>query len=222
MSWLSSFLHPEKSFESAQKEREKYYNQGQGYLDPYNQHGQETYGKYSGAMDKLLNPAALQDEWNKNYKESDFAKQNEAMASQSGLNTAQQMGLGGSAPALQAIQSGTAGIVAKDRQQYLDDLMQKYMTGIGIGQDIYGKGANAAGQMSQNANTMGQDSSQLEFNKKNAQGDLFGKLLGGGAALVGGALGGPIGGALGAGLAQHFNWSPKGSYNPSPYYTGGK
>jgi hypothetical protein len=222
MSWLSSFLHPEKAYDKAQQEREKYYNQGQGYLNPYNQNGIDTYGKYSGAMDKLLNPAALQDEWNKGYKESDFAKQNEAMASQSGLNAAQQMGLGGSAPALQAIQSGTAGIVAKDRQQYLDDLMQKYMAGIGIGQDIYGKGAGAAGQMSQNANQMGQDSAQLTFNKNNAQGDMFGKLLGYGAGAIGSALGGPIGGALGAGLSQSMGWSPKGSYNPAPYYTGGK
>lgn len=218
MSWLSSFLHPEKSYDKAQQELEKYYQQAQNGLQPYNQNGLDTYGKYSGAMDKLLNPSALQDEWSKNYKESDLAKQNEAMASQSGLNAAQQMGLNGSSPALQAIQSGTAGIVAQDRQKYLDDLMQKYMTGIGIGSDIYGKGANAANSMSQNAMNMGQNSAQNKFNQSNAQGDLFGKLLGGGIGLAGSALGGPIGGALAGGLAQKMGWSPKGSYNPSPTY----
>ena len=198
MSWLSSFLHPEKGYKAAQEQLDKYYQQAQGNLQPYNQNGLDTYGKYSSAMDKLLNPAALQDEWSKNYKESDLAKQNEAMASQSGLNAAQQMGLGGSAPALQAIQSGTSGIVAQDRQKYLDDLMQKYMTGIGIGSDIYGKGASAANSMSQNAMTQGQNSAQTQFNKKNAQGDMFGKLLGYGTGLVGSALGGggwnPLGG----------------------------
>ena len=222
MSWLSSFLHPEKSYDKAQQELQKYYNQGQGYLDPYNQNGQQTYGKYSGAMDKLLNPTALQDEWTKNYQESELAKQNEAMATQQGLGAASSMGLMGSSPAIQAIQSGTAGIVAKDRQQYLDDLMQKYMTGIGIGQDIYGKGAAAAGQQSTNAMNQGKNSADLEFNKNNAQGDLFGKLLGGATGLIGGALGGPIGGALGAGLAQKMGWSPKGSYNSSPMYNGGR
>lgn len=215
MSWLSSFLHPDKSYDSAQAELDKYYNQGQGYLNPYNQNGQDAFGGYKGAMDKLLNPTALQDEWSKNYKESDLAKQNEVTASQSGLNAAQQMGLGGSSPALQAIQSGTAGIVAQDRQKYLDDLMQKYMTGIGIGQDIYGKGATAAGQMSQNSMNQGTNSAQTQFNKNNAQGDLFGKLLGGGIGLVGSALGGPIGGALGAGFAKKMGWSPTGSYNPT-------
>lgn len=228
MSWLSSFLHPEKSYDKAKQELEKYYqqsqdlyNQGQGYLQPYNQNGMETYGKYSGAMDKLLNPAGLQDEWSKNYQESDIAKQNEAMATQHGLNSASAMGLMGSQPALSAIQSGTAGIVAQDRQQYLDDLMKKYMTGIGIGQDIYGKGASAANSMSgnamnqgKNAMQMGENASQMEFNKNNAQGDLFGKLLGGAGGLLGSALGGPIGGALGAGLSQKMGWSTKGSYNP--------
>ena len=198
MSWLSSFLHPEKGYKAAQEQLDKYYQQAQGNLQPYNQNGQDVYGKYKDAMDKLLNPGGLQDEWSKNYQESDIAKQNEAMASQSGLNAAQQMGLNGSSPALQAIQSGTAGIVAGDRQKYLDDLMQKYMTGIGIGSDIYGKGANAANSMSQNAMNMGQNSAQNKFNQSNAQGDLFGKLLGGGIGLAGSALGGggwnPFGG----------------------------
>lgn len=209
MSWLSSFFHPEKGYDAAQAQLDKYYNNAQGRLQPYNQNGQDTYGKYSGAMDKLLNPAALQDEWSKNYKESDIAKQNEAMASQSGLNAAQQMGLGGSSPALQAIQSGTAGIVAGDRQKYLDDLMQKYMTGIGIGSDIYGTGANAAGKQSENDMNMGTNSAQTQFNKTNAQGDMFGKLLGAGAGLVGSAVGGPIGGALGGALGGG-GWNPFG------------
>ncbi len=222
MSWLSSFLHPEDSYKRAQEQLEKYFNQAQQNLQPYNQNGLDAYGGYKGAMDKLLNPAALEDEWSKNYQESDIAKQNEAMASQHGLNAASSMGLLGSQPALSAIQSGTAGIVAKDRQQYLDDLMKKYMTGIGIGQDIYGKGENAANSLSQNSMNMGTNSAQNTFNQNNAQGDLFGKLLGGATGLFGSALGGPIGSALGAGLAQKMGWSTTGSYNPSPWYNGGR
>jgi hypothetical protein len=218
MSWLSSFLHPEKGYKSAQEQLDKYYQQANGVLQPYNQNGQESYGKINGAMDKLLNPGALQDEWSKGYQESDIAKQNEAMGTQHGLNAASSMGLMGSSPALQAIQSGTAGIVAGDRQKYLDDLMQKYMAGIGIGQDIYGKGAGAAGQQSTNSMNMGQNSAQNQFNQTNAPGNLFGNLLGTGIGLAGSALGGPIGGALGAGLAQKMGWSTTGSYNP----TGGK
>ena len=196
MSWLSSFLHPEKSYDKAQQELEKYYQQAQNGLQPYNQNGLDTYGKYSGAMDKLLNPSALQDEWSKNYKESDLAKQNEAMASQSGLNAAQQMGLNGSSPAIQAIQSGTAGIVAQDRQKYLDDLMQKYLAGAGLAQGIYGTGANAAGQSGQNAMNMGTNSANMAYNQQNAPGNMFSGLLGLGGSIAGSALSGPIGGAL--------------------------
>lgn len=214
MSWLSSFLHPEKGYEEAQKKLDEYYKNAQGQLNPYNQNGQETYGKYSGAMDKLLNPGALENEWSQGYNESDLAKQNEAMATQHGLNAASSMGLMGSSPAIQAIQSGTAGIVAQDRQKYLDDLMEKYMKGVGIGQDIYGKGENAATNMSNNATTMGLNTAQNQFNKTNAPGGLFQSLLGLGTGLTGSALGGPIGGALGAGLAQKMGWSPTGSYNP--------
>lgn len=215
MSWLSSFLNPQKGYEAGQGQLDKYYNDAQGNLNPYNQNGQQVYGQYSGAMNNLLNPQQLQDQWSKGYQESDAAKQTEAMAGQQGLSAASSMGLMGSSPAIQAIQSGTSGIVAQDKQKYLDDLMEKYKTGIGIGQDIYGKGAGAAGQMSTNAMNQGQNSAGMAFGQKNAQGSLFGNLLGAGAGLVGGALGGPIGGALGSGLAQHFGWSPKGSYNPT-------
>lgn len=176
MSWLTSFLHPQRGYQHAQEQLDKYYNQGQGYLNPYNQNGQDAYGGYKGAMDKLLHPEQLQDEWSKNYKESEAAKQNEALASQHGLNAAQQMGLGSSTPALQAIQAGTTGIVAQDKQQYLDDLMKKYMSGIGIGKDIYNTGANAAGKLSENANTMGANSAGVKFGETNAPGELFGKL----------------------------------------------
>jgi hypothetical protein len=210
MGFLDSIFNPGKGYDKAQEELRKYYEQSQRYLEPYNKNGQSVFPQYSDAMNKLLNPTALQDEWSTGYKESDLAKQNEAMASQHGLNAAQAMGLGGSSPALQAIQSGTSGIVARDRQQYLDDIMKKYLAGIGIGQDIYGKGSSAASQQSTNANQMGENSSQLAFNKQNAPGGLFQTLLGLGA----GIFGGPIGSALGAGLSQNFGWSPTGSYNP--------
>lgn len=209
MSWFTDWMHPKKAYEAQQKELEKYYNQAQGNLQPYNNNGQQAYGGINEAMQNLLNPQALQDQWSKGYQESDLAKQNEAMGTQHGLDAASSMGLMGSSPALQAIQSGTSGIVAQDRQKYLDDLLEKYKTGIGLGENIYNTGANAANSMSNNAMNMGQNSAQNQFNQQNAQGDLFGKLLGYGAGAVGSALGGPIGGALGSGFAQKMNWSPR-------------
>ena len=42
MSWLSSFLHPEKGYKAAQEQLDKYYQQAQGNLQPYNQNGLDT------------------------------------------------------------------------------------------------------------------------------------------------------------------------------------
>ncbi len=189
MSWLSSFLNPGKGYEKGQEQLDKYYNQSQGYLNPYNENGQQQYGNLQEYINNFMHPEKLQDEWVKNYKESESAKNAEGMAKEHGLDAASSMGLMGSSPALGAIQAGTTQIGLDDRQNYLDNLMEKYKAGAGLSQGIYGQGANAAGQQSQNANQMGQNSAQMSFGQQNAGGDTLGRLLGG-------ALGGPIGGAL--------------------------
>lgn len=223
MSWLSEFLHPKKAYNKAQNSLDKYFQQSQGYLQPYNQFGQDAYGNLQPAMQALLNPEELQNKWIQGYEESPAAKQAESLAQEHGLNAASGLGLMGSSPALQAIQAGTSQIGLNDRQNYLNDLMQKYLSGISTAQNIFGTGASSANAMASNAANMGQNAAQLAFGKETAQGDLFGKLLGGGIGLAGSALGGPIGGALGAGLAQKMGWSPTGSYNPtfSAWSTGG-
>ncbi len=194
MSWFSSFMHPEKGYKEAQKEMEKYYNEGQGYQQPYNTAGQSQIGNLQNYINTLMDPQALQDKWSKGYNESDAAKYNEGMATQHGLNAASSMGLMGSQPALSAIQSGTSGIVAEDKQKYLDDLMQKYMQGAGLSQGMFNTGATTAGQMGNNAMTMGQNSGNNAYGKTNAGGDMFGKLVGTGAGVLGSWLGGGVGG----------------------------
>lgn len=190
MSWISSFLHPERGYQKGQEQLDKYFQQGQGYLQPYNQFGQNAYGNINEAMQALLNPEALQSKWIQGYEESPAAKQAESMAQEHGLNAASSMGIMGSTPALQAIQAGTSEIGMNDRQNYLDNLMQKYLAGVGIGQNIFGTGASAASGMSSNAMNMGQNSAQMAYGKENAPGDLFSKLLGSGVGLVGSYLGG--------------------------------
>jgi hypothetical protein len=213
MSWLDpfgvgkmadSFLHPEKGYEKGQEQLDKYYRDAQGNLQPYNQFGQSAYGDYSGAMKRLLDPAALQNEWAKGYTESDSAKNTAAMAQEHGLDAASGLGLMGSNTALNAIQGGTTQIGLNDRQNYLDNLMQKYLAGAGIAGNIFNTGANAAGGMSTNAMNMGNNSAQMAYGAQNAPGDLFGKLLGTG---IGYMAGGPAGAAAGAGAGGGGGWS---------------
>lgn len=215
MSWFSEWANPDKGYDEALEELKKYYDEAQKNVQPYNQNGQDVYQDYKTTMDNLLHPEKLEDEWVKNYEESELAKQNEAMGTQHGLNAASSMGLLGSSPAIQAIQSGTANIVAKDRQQYLDDLMKKYMAGIGITKDIYGTGADAAKTQSQNATNMGENSANLVYGKNTAKGSLFGNIAGTAGGLAGGVLGsvgGPIGTAVGTSIGNSItkNWNTTG------------
>jgi hypothetical protein len=208
MSWLDpfdiagkagSFLNPQKGYEKGQEQLDKYYQQGQGYLNPYNQYGQDAYGNLSEAMKRFLDPAGLQAEWTKGYSESPSAKNAEAMAQEHGLDAASGLGLMGSNTALNAIQGGTTQIGLDDRQNYLNDLMQKYLAGAGIAGNIFNTGANAAGAMSNNAMQMGGNSAQMAYGKQNSPGDLFGKLLGMGVGAMTGGAGGAAGAAAGAG-----------------------
>lgn len=197
---FDSFLHPERGYEKGQDELDKYFKEAQGNLQPYNQFGQNAYGDYSGAMKRLLDPAALQNEWAKGYTESDAAKNTAAMAKENGLDAASSMGLMGSNTALNAIQGGTTQIGLNDRQNYLDNLMQKYLAGAGIAGNIFNTGAGAAGTMSGNAMNMGNNSAQMAFGRQNSPGDLFGKLLGTGIGYM-------SGGASGAGRGGASGWS---------------
>lgn len=172
MGWLgdtfSGIFDPGKAYRSAGKEIKKGYEQGQGYLDPYNQAGMGQINKLTGAQDRLMDPAALQNEWAKGYQMSPYAQQLQDQAKAGGMDAASSQGLLGSSSAINAIQQGSSNIMNADRQQYMNDLMQKYMTGIGVGQDIFHQGGSAANQMSQNANAYGQNMAGVKFGEGNA------------------------------------------------------
>jgi len=179
---FSSWLHPERGYEEAQKKYQPYY---QGGLDA--QQGLQ------GAMKNLLDPEALQSKWAQGYEESPYAKQMEQKATQGGLNAASSMGLMGSTPALQAIQAGTSRIGSADRQQYLSNLMDMYKTGAGIGQNMYNTGASMSKPMA-----------ETEYGKTNAPGQMFGNLVNTGLNLAGSYLTGGMGtGGFGRGA-----WKP--------------
>lgn len=216
MSWLSSFLSPEKPYQDAQEQLQQYYNQAQGYQQPFMQQGQQQYGRLQDYMNQLQNPAQLQNQWAQGYETSPQAQMAQQMATQQGLNAASSMGLMGSSPALQAIQGGTTQIGLDERQKYLSDLMQKYMAGAGLSQGIYGQGANAAGQMGQNAMNMGQNMAEMKAGESGAKGGLFGNLLGMGGSILGGVMGGPLSNKFGQmiGAPQTPQYSLYGNYSP--------
>lgn len=192
MSWLSSFLNPGKGYEKGQEQLNKFYNQAQSFQQPYNQNAQNQYGNLNEYIMALMDPEALQNKWADGYTESESAKNAERMAQEHGLDVASSMGLMGSNTALQATQAGATQIGLNDRQNYLDNLMQKYLAGANLAQGIYGQGSSAAGQMGQNAMNMGNSSAEMAYGKQNAGGNMLAGLIGQGI----GAISGPAGSSL--------------------------
>lgn len=190
---ISSFLNPGKAYDMAGREMQSGFDQAKGIMNPYVQQGQDAYGGYQNAMQSLLNPQQLQSDWMSGYEQSPYAQHMAAEATNQGLNAASSMGLMGSTPALQAIQGGTSRIMAGDRDNYLNQLMQKYLAGAGMAQNLYGTGAQMGGQLGQMTQQHGQQMGEMAYGKQAAPGQLFGQMLG---TAAGFALGGPIGGAL--------------------------
>ncbi len=189
---FDSFLNPGKGNDNAQKQLDKYYGQSQGYLDPYNQHGQDQYQTLLDYINSYKDPSKLLSDWSNSYQESDYAKNQEQIAQEHGLNAASAMGLGGSNTALNAIQGATSQIGMQDKENYLKKLMDEYYKGAGLASGVYGIGANAAGQQSQNANQMGENSAANSIAQWNAQGQVIpgiGKLIG---QMAGGGAGGSL------------------------------
>ena len=125
-----------------------------------------------------MNPEQLESKWASSYNTSPYAQRMIDINNQQGQEAASSMGLNGSSAALNNIQQGAGDITARDRKQYLDDLMQKYMVGIGLGQNLYGIGANSAQSMGQNEINRGRDLSGLEYNKDAAPSAMMNNLLG--------------------------------------------
>jgi len=178
MGMIDSFLHPEDAYKKAGEQQEKYYKDAQGNLQPYNQNGQDQYGRLNGQANALNDPVALQNQWAQSYQESPQAKALEGKATEAGMGAASSMGLMGSSAALNNIQQSSGDIMQSDRQQYMNDLMNKYMQSIGIGQNMYGQGQQAAGEQSQNSMNQGTAMSNLKYGEQAAPGQLFGKMAG--------------------------------------------
>ena len=187
---ISSFFNPQRGYENAGKQSEKYYVDAQGRLQPIVNQGQAQYDPLNKQATALANPVDLQNQWASAYQESPQAKQLQEQARTSGLDAASSMGLLGSSPALQNIQTTSSNILQGDRQSFLNDLMQKYMQSIGIRQNIYGAGAGAASEQSQNAMNQGVNAGQAAYGATNAGGELVGHLINTAAQVAGNYAGG--------------------------------
>jgi hypothetical protein len=92
------------------------------------------------------------------------------------MDAASQMGLLGSSSALSNIQQGAGNIVEKDRNDYLQKMMDMYNQAGGLAGGMYQVGAGAAGQQSTNAMNQGENSAANAFGQYNAGPNMLGQI----------------------------------------------
>lgn len=177
MGMLDSFLHPEAGYEAAEEEARRAWEEAKGFEKPFYEHGLEQYGPLNEARSSLMNPMELENKWSSGYETSPYARRMLDMNKASGLDAASAMGLMGSSAAIGNIQQGAGDIVARDRQDFLNRLMQKYMTGIGLGENLYGTGAQMGSQLGQQAMQHGSTMGGLEYGRASAPGQMLGNWL---------------------------------------------
>lgn len=142
LSGLTNFLFGDPG-EGYRKAAEQY----QQYYTPYAQMGQEQMGRLAGMSEQLSHPNQFLANLMQGYETSPYAKQLQSEAQSQGMDAASAMGLGGSSAALQNIQRGASDIMQKDRANYLQNLMNTYLSGAGIAQNMFGTGAQMAGRL---------------------------------------------------------------------------
>jgi len=178
---ISSMFHPERGYKDAQEEMRKAWEQAQRFQQPYADAGMGQLPILTGAQGRLLDPSSLLAEWMGKYQTSPYAQKSMENAKEAGMGAASSMGLMGSSAALNNVQQSSSDIMNADRQQFLNDLMQKYMAGIGIGQNIYNTGAETAGNLGKQAMNYGGNAAEMAFGRRNAPGDFLKSLIGTGA-----------------------------------------
>ncbi len=208
MSWLSKLFGGGNS-DSPMNSANQYLNQipgvaHQGYDDYVNQ-GTDASGKTKSAYEGMMDdPTGFINKLMEGYKPSEgYQFQKDQLTKEMG-NTAAAGGIAGTNYDQMNQAQGVQGLLSKDMQQFLQNVLGRYDKGLegeeGIatrGYDASGKLTDAlGGALNQQGGLAFQDTQQNNKNKNDLW-SMFGKALGAGA---GGLLGGVPGAKVGAGL----------------------
>lgn len=171
------------AYRKAQREMERKWREAQEFQRPYRDAGIGQLDTLKGAESNLLDPSKMLADWMGKYQQSPYAKKSFENAREAGLNAASSQGLLGSSAATQNIQNSSSDIMNADRNEFLQNLMQKYMAGVGIGQNIYNKGADVAGNLGNQAISVGGNTADMQYGASAAKSNYMKDLLGMGAKM---------------------------------------
>ena len=197
------------------KDANQYLNQipgvaHQGY-DPYVTAVQDASGKTKSKYEELMNdPTGFINKLMENYKTSEgYNFQKDQLTKELG-NTAASGGIAGT-PQDQLNQgAGIQGLLSKDMQQFLQNVLGEFHTGLAGEEGVAERGYNATGALTDIlGNALNQQgglafqNAQQKNQNKNDRWNIFGKALGAGAGALSGGLTGGGTGAL-SGLSNFF------------------
>jgi len=178
MGIIDSIINPGRPYKDASKELQNYWQQALGIGSPFMDAAKGQLPILTGAENQLLNPVELLKKWTESYKTSPYALQEMDTAKNAGLDAASSMGLMGSSTALSNVQNSASQIMNKDRESFLNNLMQKFMAGLGIGQNIYGQGAKMAGKLAEGSLDVGGEMAKAKYGQDTAGANNLLNLLG--------------------------------------------
>jgi hypothetical protein len=135
-----------------EKEANKYLGQIPGvehqYYDPFVQSGQEAGGMLKGQYGSMLNdPTGFINKILAQYKQSPGAQYQTGLVAKGIGNTAAAGGFAGTPEAQRQYAQSASDISSQDMQQFLQNALGVYGTGLSGEQDIYGKGFTASGSL---------------------------------------------------------------------------
>lgn len=179
------FGNSSKPYDKGMQEYQKWMNQGIGAQQPYAQAGQKAIGSYQDWLQGQKDPTAFINNAMNGYQESPYAKYLQQSSMNAGTNAASASGLSGSTPMMQQLQQNATNISGQDQNQWLQNVLG-INTQYGQGQqNLMQGGQNAANQMSNMYNQMGQTMGSGAYGKQAGKNQDFWSMIGGFGSLFG-------------------------------------
>jgi len=173
------FGDPEKPYQQAINQYEKYGNKGQQVQNPFLNAGSGAIPQFQDWLNGQKDPSEFINNLMDKYQESPWAKYQQAM--RAGQNMGSASGLSGSTPLAQFMEQQAQGISSKDMQQWLSNVLG-INTNYGAGQQSLMQGGQGAANALTNmygdlGSRIGEQSYNKEATKQNQQQNLWGGIF---------------------------------------------
>lgn len=179
------FGNTDAPYDNAMDQYRNYGNKALGAQNPFYNAGMGGMNNYQEWLGGMKDPSAFINNMMQNYQQSPYNQYLQQQSQNAGQNAASASGLMGSTPFLQQSQQNAANIGQQGMDSWLKNVLG-INSEYGQGQNnLMGVGQNAANNMSNIYNNMGQQMGDAEYNKGASGYNNFMNTIGGGLGAVG-------------------------------------